>query len=83
MSALFARRVMGSYNRVKIHGVTRREGKGVHSCIKQYEVQDEKTLDSIQNTLKVAVLEGDKTVKDLVAISYYDSKPVYFYLQFY
>lgn len=78
MSALFARRVMGSDNCVKIHGVTRREGKGIPSCVRQYDVQDENALDSVRNTLKVAVLEGDKIVKDLVAISYYDSKPVYF-----
>ena len=27
----------------------------------------------------MAVLNGDKIVKDLVAISFYDSKPVYFF----
>ena len=30
------------------------------------------------NTIKVAVLEGDSIIKDLVAMSFYDSKPVYF-----
>ena len=33
--------------------------------------------------MKVAVLEGDKIVKDFIAFSYHDSKPVYFYLQLY
>ena len=61
---------MGSDNWMKIHGVTRREGKGIPSCVWQHEVQDETTLDSVQNTLKVAVLEGDKVVMDLIAISY-------------
>ena len=32
----------------------------------------------VKNTVKVAVLEGDNACKDLVAISYYESKPVYF-----
>ena len=47
MSALFARRVMGSDNCVKIHGVTRREGKGTPNCVQQYEVQDETALYSV------------------------------------
>ena len=78
MSALFARRVMVSEKYVKIHGVTRSQGKGIPSCIKQFSVKDEIASESIQNTLKVAVLEGDGQLRDLVAISNYDSKPVYF-----
>ena len=69
---------MASEKCVKIHGVTRKEGKGIPNCIRQFEVKDETTLESIRNTVKVAVLEGDEQVQDLVAISYYDSKPVYF-----
>ena len=34
--------------------------------------------DEQRNTVKVAVLDGDSTIKDLVAISFYYSKPVYF-----
>ena len=69
---------MASEKHVKIHGVTRSEGKGIPSCIKQFPVKDEIALESIRNTLKVAVLEGDGQLRDLVAISYYDLKPVYF-----
>ena len=47
-------------------------------CVHQYEVSDEKNLDEQRNTIKVAVLEGDPLTKDLVAISFYDTKPVYF-----
>ena len=47
-------------------------------CVHQYEVSDEKKLDEQRNTIKVAVLEGDPLIKHLVAISYYDTKPVYF-----
>ena len=37
-----------------------------------------KKLDEVRNTVKVAVLEGDHVAKDLLAISFYDTKPVYF-----
>ena len=40
-------------------------------------------LELIQNTLKVAVLKGDRKLHDLVEISYYNLKLVYFSLQFY
>ena len=46
--------------------------------MKQFEVQDKKEIEKVRDTVKVAVLEGDSQVKDLVAKSYYDSKPVYF-----
>ena len=47
-------------------------------CVYQYEVSDDKRLDEQRNTIKVAVLEGDPFIKHLVAISCYDTKPVYF-----
>ena len=50
----------------------------ITSVIKQLEVQDIKQVDNVRNAVKVAVLEGDSKVKDLLAISYYDSKPCYF-----
>ena len=78
MSASFARNVFSCEKKVRIHGVTRREGKGIPSIIKQLEVQDINEVERVRNTIKVAVLEGDTKVNDLVAISYYDSKPCYF-----
>ena len=78
MSASFARNVVSCDKKVKIHEVARREGKGIPKIVKQFEVQDKKEVEKVRNTVKVAVLEGDSQVKDLVAISYYDSKPVYF-----
>ena len=78
MSATFARNAIQSKNKVKIHGVTRTDNRGIPKCILQTEMQNQKIADEIRNTVKVAVLNGDKTVKDLVAISFYDSKPVYF-----
>ena len=31
-----------------------------------------------KGTVKVAVLNGDPDIKQMIAISYYDSKPIYF-----
>ena len=78
MSASFARNAMMSDNRVKIHGVTRTDKRGLPKCIMQTEVQNEGIADEMRNTVKLAVLEGDSKVQDLIAISFYDSKPVYF-----
>ena len=78
MSASFSRKCISCDKKVRIHGVTRREGKGIPSVVKQLEVQDVKQVENVRNTVKVAVLEGDSKVKDLLAISYYDSKPCYF-----
>ena len=36
-------------------------------------------VENVRKTVKVAVLEGDSKVKDLLAISYYDSKPCYLF----
>ena len=78
MSASFARNAIKSKNKVKIHGVTRTDNRGIPKCVLQTEVQNDKVAEEQRNTVKVAVLEGDKTIQDLVAISFYDSKPVYF-----
>jgi len=42
-------------------------------------ITNDKMADEQRNTVKVAVLEIDATIKDLVAISFYDSKPVYLF----
>ncbi len=45
-------------------------------CVRQFKVKDEKVLEAVRNTVRVAVLEGDELVNDLEDISFYDSKPV-------
>ena len=40
MSASFARKVISCEKKVRIHGVTRRDGNGMPSIVKQLEVQD-------------------------------------------
>ena len=49
-----------------------------HGCVTQMELINENMILQVRNTIKVAVLEGDDDINDLVAVSYYDSKPVYF-----
>jgi len=78
MSATFARNSIKSMNKVKIHGVTRTDNRGIPRCILQTELQNSKLADEQRNTVKVAILEGDSIIEDLIAISFYDSKPVYF-----
>ena len=78
MSATFARNSIRLQNKVKIHGVTRTDNRGIPSCVMQTLIQNSKLADEQRNTVKVAVLKGDSSIKDLVAISFYDSKPVYF-----
>ena len=44
----------------------------------QVQLQNSKMADEQRNTVKVSVLDGDSTIKDLVAILFYDYKPVCF-----
>ena len=78
MSSTFARSVLNSKNKVKIHGVTRTDDCGIPKCVIQTEFPNSQIADEHQNAVKAAVLEGDSIIKDLVAISLYDSQPVYF-----
>ena len=78
MSALFAKRSKLSKNKVNIHGVTRKDLKGIPSCVMQTKLDNKDMAQKARGTIKVAVLEGDPGAKYLLAISIYDSKPVYF-----
>ena len=64
--------------KVMVHGVTRPSGRGIPPCVKQNEVTKKKDLASVRHTVKVAVLKGDEVCSDLLSISIYDTKPVYF-----
>ncbi len=68
ISATFARYLIHLENKVKIHGVTRKYNRGIPKCIMQTQLQNSKMADKQRNTVKVAVLDGDSAVKDLVAI---------------
>ena len=78
MSAKLCRLAYGLDQRVMIHGVTRPSLRGIPPAIKQNEVTRKGDLEKVRHTVKAAVLKGDEVCKGLVAISLYDTKPVYF-----
>jgi hypothetical protein len=61
-----------------LHGVCRKEGLGLPSCILQKEVVTKSEWAAVIGATKAAVLEGDPECRDLVAFSVYDTKPVHF-----
>ena len=65
MSTSFAQNVISCDKKVQIHGVTRREGKGIPQVMKQFKVQDQKELEKVRNNVKVSVLEGDSVETSL------------------
>lgn len=58
-------------------GVVRKGGRGVPSCILQEAVTKKEDLCKVRGTLKVSQLIGDSELPSLLAVSIYDSKPVY------
>lgn len=78
MSVTFARYYIKPINKIKIHGVTRSDNRGIPKCVMQIELQNAKVSDEKRNTVTFALLENDSKIEDLVAVSFYDSKPVYF-----
>ena len=67
-------------SKVMIHGVCRKQGRGLPSCVYQEDVKDPTSnkAQTLRGTTKAAVLVGDENCKDLVVFSVYDVKPVYF-----
>ena len=66
-----------SGRRIMIHGVCR-ENRGIPKNIIQQKVTKKEDIIKHKGTVKVARLVGDKECKNLIAASFYDSKPVYF-----
>ena len=60
------------------HGVAREKGKGVPSCLFQKKETSKIAHTKARWTLKVATLKGDPSIPGIVALSLYDSKPLYF-----
>ena len=77
-SAKFCRLAYSMDQKVMVHGVTRPTLRGIPPAIKQNEVSKKKDLERVRHTVKAAVLKGDEVLKDLVSVSLYDTKPVYF-----
>ena len=62
--------------KVQVHGVIRRSGRGVNPIVFQEEVTGKKA-DERRGTVKAAVLKGDSKSCDLVIASCFDQKPFY------
>ena len=77
-STKFCREAFSGKNAVMVHGVTRKSGHGLPSCVLQEEIKNAKDAEKVRGRTKAAVLEGDEVCPNLVAFSVYDTKPVQF-----
>jgi hypothetical protein len=77
-SVNFCKAGFANRNKVLIHGVTRKGGRGLPSSVLQEEVKNKKEQMAVRGTVKATVLIGDPECPDLVATSVYDTKPVHF-----
>ena len=78
MSAKFAKIAMNDSGRkVMIHDVCR-QNRGIPKSIMQEKVTTKQDVLKNKGTVKAAILVGDSKCTDLVTLSFYDSKPIYF-----
>jgi Transposase IS4 len=77
LSAKFAKACFNHEMNVHIAGVTRKTGRGLPAGVLQEEVKNKRLQMTVRGTVKAAVLRGDKDCMDLVACSFYDTKPVH------
>ena len=77
-SATFCRYSYNHRNRVLVHGVTRKWGRGIPDCVLQEEVKNRKAQIGVRGTVKAAKLVGDPECPHLVASSVYDTSPVHY-----
>ena len=78
MSAKFCKDAYNHPNKVKLHGVTRKGGRGLPQSVIQEEVQNRVEQEKVRGTVIAAELVGDPTCPSLLAVSVYDTKPVHF-----
>ena len=78
LSAKFAKASFTHDKKIRISGPTRKSGRGLPKCVIQEEKKNPSEIRAVRGTVKAAVLDGDTAVPDLVAVSYYDQKPVHF-----
>ena len=64
--------------KIKLHGVTRKSGRGLPSTIMQQEMQNKAEQEKFRGTVLVAELVGDSKCPSLIAVSVYDNKTVHF-----
>ena len=77
-SAAFCRAAFNHPRKILCHGVARKAGRGVPTCVLQEEVKNVNDQRAVRGTVKAAVLEGDPGCPNLIATSVYDTKPVHY-----
>ena len=78
MSIKFCKDEFNHPNKIKLHRIIRKGGRFLSSTVLQDEVQHEVEQEKIQGTIIAAELVGDTSCTSLLAVSVYDTKPVYF-----
>ena len=78
MSAKFCKNTHNHPCKIKLHGVTRKGGRGLHTSVLQEEVQNKVEQDKVRETVLAAELIGDSSCPRLLVVSVYDTKPVHF-----
>ena len=78
LSVKFARAAYVHKQKIRILGPTQKSGRGLPSCVLQEENKTPNEIRAVRGTVKSTVLVGDPDVPNLVAVSYYDQKPVHF-----
>ena len=77
-SAAFCRYAYNHRNKVLVHGVTRKWGWGIPSCVLQEEIKNKKAQILVRGTVKAAKLVGNPGCPHLVALLVYDTRPVHY-----
>ena len=78
MSAKFCRDAFMHPQKVKLHGVARRGGRGLPPSVIQEELPNKKEQEKVRGTVRAAELVGDQDCPALLAVSVYDTKPIHF-----
>jgi hypothetical protein len=66
-SVKFCRDAFTGKNKVMVHGVAKKSGRGLPKCIIQDEVTNKNLQAEVRGTTKAAVLEGDNECPNIVA----------------
>ena len=78
MSEKFCRDAYTHLNKIKLHGITHKSGRGLPSTIMQQELQNKADQEKVRGTILAAGLVDNSKCPSMIAVSVYDTKPVHF-----
>ena len=78
MSTKICRDTFNHSKKIKLHGVTRKSGRGLPDCFLQEELHNKAHQEKVRGTNCAAELVGDSDCPSLIVVSVYDTKPVHF-----